>query len=59
MKMVKIGEYNWEIGSFVKYFLKKSGIEAELHHLIHSSADEIRRRTGKKDAFKGWNPQWR
>lgn len=56
--MIKIGEYTWEVGSFVKYFLIKSGIKAELHHLIHSAVDEIRRVTEKKGYAKGWDPQW-
>lgn len=58
MKLVKIGEYTWETGSFVKYFLIKSGIKAELRHLIHSAKDELGRITGKKDYMKGWDPQW-
>ena len=58
MKLVKIGECTWKVGSFQKYFLIKSGIDAELHHLVHSAADEFRRIAKNKNYFKGWNPQW-
>jgi len=55
MKLVQVFEGESELADFVAYVLKKNGINAEVHHLVHSSKDELSNILGKEFA-PGWNP---